>query len=130
MSKYRLETVWGSSELYVVLHHVVVWCSVLLLLAAVLYLPRRYLLLAAGAKLAKPKLSAGYAHWRQDWQAGVTRLARLAGHQGVKAGNRLSLQSTSATSYISVSASDAAAIAGALGCPTARVQRSAVPAVA
>ena len=30
---------------------------------------RKRLLVAVGAKLAKPKLSAGYARWRHDWEA-------------------------------------------------------------
>ena len=39
------------------------------------------LLAAAGAKLAKPKLAAGYAHWRIDWEIDLKAQARLTDKQ-------------------------------------------------
>jgi hypothetical protein len=42
---------------------------------------RKRLLLAAGAKIMKPKLVAGYTHWRMDWQSQMRADARLTDKQ-------------------------------------------------
>ena len=41
----------------------------------------RRVLMAAGGKLAKPKLSMSYAHWKRDWEVEVAMSARISGKQ-------------------------------------------------
>ena len=49
---------------------------------------RRRMLAAAGARLAKPAVTAAFANWREDWSAAQTTLRGMSQHQQLAAETR------------------------------------------